>query len=203
MATLTISNISADNLYLADLYTSIQPGKSVQVERAASDLPRMKALQKAVADGLATLAIQYTSDEVASGALAPPASVEAGDLAPVATSFPVGAGLDVFRTIPAGPGGAADDVEIWPAGGLPFQFRVLDLVVYVTTPVVGSSIQLRDQPGGAGTLLASASSAAAGRQANTAGQTGVAIPGPTKGLFIRRSDSGVAVEIAAMLRREM
>jgi hypothetical protein len=203
MATLTITNISLDKLYLSDLYTSIQPGKSVQVERSASDLPRMKALQGAIADGFATLSVQYSSDEVASGALAPPSTVEAGDLAPVADTFPVGGVVSVFKAVPAGAGGSPDDVEVWPAGGLPFKFRVLDFVAYVTTAVGGSSLQLRDQSGGGGALLASSSSASTGRQANTAGTTTVATPDPTKGLFVRRSDSGVAVQVVAILRPEL
>jgi len=147
--------------------------------------------------------VEYTADEVASGMLSPPGVVEAGDLAPVLATFPLAALATIFVAIPAGGGGAPDDVEVWPLNGLPFQFRVLDAVAYVTTAVGASTLELRDEAAGAGNLLASAASAATGRQANTAAATGSAVPGASKGLFVRRSDSGVAAELVVTIRREM
>jgi hypothetical protein len=203
MAQLQITNTDVEKLYLGDFYTSIEPGKSITVSRSASDLPRLPSLQKAVAEGKASLSVTYTADEAASGLHAPPSVIEAGDLAPVAGSTPAAALITIYKAIPAGGGGAPDDVEIYPVGGLPFKVRILDLVVYVSTAVGASDAEIRDEPAGAGSLLASAATAAIGRNANAEAGTGIAAPGAAKGLFVRRSDNGVACEVVITARAEL
>jgi hypothetical protein len=203
MAQLTITNISTERKYLGDLYTSVEPGSSIEVTRSAADLPQMTALQKAVADGDLTLSVAYSAEEAASGLHLPPSVVEAGDIAPVAGSNPASGLVTIFSSFAAGGGGSADDVEIFPAGALPFKFRVLDFLVYVATAVGASTIEARDEAGGAGNVLASADSATTGRQTNAETVTGVADPGSTKGLFLRRSDSGVAGEAVLIVRPEL
>lgn len=203
MAQLQITNVGTEKLYLGDFYTNIEPGKSISVERAASDLPNLKSLHKAVADGVASLSIVYSGDEAASGLHAPPAVIEAGDLAPVAGNTPAAALITIYKTFEAGPGGSPDDVEIYPRGALPFKFRILDLVVYVSAAVGGSDVEIRDEPGGVGSVLASALSAATGRNPNVEAGTGIAAPAAIKGLFIRRSDDAVAGEVVIIARAEL
>jgi hypothetical protein len=203
MATLEITNIVSEDVYLADLYTSIAVGESKSIERSASDLPRMRSLQQAMADGKVSLAVTYSADEAASGLHAPPSTIEAGDMAPVAAATPAAGLAVIYKPFAAGGGGSPDDVEIFPAGSLPFKFRVVDFALYVSTAVGASSAEIRDEAGGGGNLLASASSAATGRVANAENATAVATPGATKGLFVRRSDDGVAGEAILFVRPEL
>jgi hypothetical protein len=204
MATLQIENITTEDIYLRDFYTNLLAGKSITVDRAASDLPRLASLQKAVADGQVSLSVSYSADEAASGLHAPPAVTEAGDLAPVAPGTPAAALFTIFKDIPAGAGGAPDDVEIYPAGGLPSTFRVLDVLAFVSTPVGGSSVTLRDEAAGAGSALAAAvPTASAGRKTADSTSTSVATPASAKGLFARRSDSGIALQLVIIARPEL
>jgi hypothetical protein len=203
MAQLQITNTDVDKLYLGDFYTSIEPGKSITVERPASDLPRLPSLQKAVADGKASLSVTYTADEAASGLHAPPSVIEAGDIAPVAGATPAAALLTIYKPFVAGGGGSPDDVEIFPVDGLPFKFRILDLTVYTSTAVGASDVEIRDEPGGAGSLLASAPTASVGRSANVEAGTGIAAPATGKGLFLRRSDDGAGGEVVIIARAEL
>lgn len=203
MAELTITNISQEQKYLGDLYTNIPAGESVTVQRSAADLPNMRSLQKAVADGDVTLSVAYSADEAASGLHLAPAVVEGGDIAPVAASNPVSGLATIFVSFAAGGGGAPDDVEVFPVDGLPFKFRVVDFLLYVSTAVGASTVSAQDEPGGAGGTLASAASATTGRQVNAETTTAVADQGPTKGLFLRRSDSGVAGQAVFVIRPEL
>jgi len=203
MATLEITNTSSDEVYLADLYTKIAVGATKTIERSATDLPRMRSLQEAMADGRVSLSVTYSNDEVASGLHAPPSTIEAVDIAPVAAATPAAGLATIYVPLPVGAGGAPDDVEIYPAGSLPFKFRVVDFVLYVSTAVVGSSVEIRDEAAGAGAQLASASAAAAGRIPNAENQTAVATPAAAKGLFARRSDSGIEGEVVLFVRPEL
>jgi len=203
MATLEITNVVSEEVYLVDLYTSVGVGETKTIERSATDLPRMKSLHEAMADGKVTLSVQYSADEVGSGLHAPPATIEAVDIAPVAAGSPA-AGLAVFYApLLAGGGGAPDDVEIFPPASLPFKFRVVDFALYVSAAVGASSVEIRDEAGGAGNKLASASAAAVGRIPNAENQTAVATPAATKGLFARRSDSGIGGEVVLFVRPEL
>jgi len=203
MATLNITNVSTEDVYLRDLYTSIAVGESKEIERAASELSAMRSLQAAMAAGKVTLSVAYDADEVGSGLQAPPASVEAGDLAPVDPAVPVAGLAVIYKAFAAGGGGAPDDVEVYPVGALPFKMRVLDMVAYIAVAVGAASVEVRDEPGGAGTLLASTTAAAIGRSPNVEIATAIATPGPTKGLFVRRSDDGVGGELVLTIRPEL
>jgi hypothetical protein len=203
MATLEITNITTEKVYLADLYTSVDVGETKTIERSAADLPRMKSLHEAMADGNVTLSVQYNNDEVVSGLHAPPSTIEAVDIAPVAAATPAAGLATIYAPLPVGAGGAPDDVEIFPVGSLPFKFRVMDFVLYVSTAVGASSVEVRDEAGGAGNKLASASAAATGRIPNAESATAVAAPGATKGLFARRSDSGIGGEVVLFVRPEL
>jgi hypothetical protein len=203
MAELQITNVSPDSVYLADLYTSIGVGETKTIDRSATDLPRMKSLHEAMADGKVTLSVNYSADEVASGLHAPPSTIEAVDIAPVAAATPASALAVIYKALPVGAGGSPDDVEIFPAGSLPFKFRVVDCVLYVSTAVGASTVEIRDEAGGAGNLHASASAAATGRNPNAEDQTSEVAPAPTKGLFARRSDSGIGGEVVLFVRPEL
>lgn len=203
MAQLTITNVSQEDVYLGDLYATIKAGESATVERSATDLPNMKALQENVADGKLTLAVAYSADEAASGLHLAPAVVEGGDIAPVAGSNPVSGLITIFKSFAAGGGGSPDDVEIFPVNGLPFKFRVVDFVLYVSASPGASTVELQDESGGTGSVLASADSGTTGRQTNAEDTTGVADPGATKGLFLRRSDDGTAGEAVIIARPEL
>jgi len=203
MAQLAITNIVSEEVYLADLYTSIEPGETKTVERSATDLPRMRSLQQAMADAKVSLSVTYSADEVQSGLHAPPSTIEAVDVAPVGAATPAAALVTLYKQLAACGGGSPDDVEIFPAGSLPFKFRILDCIVLVSASPGASTVQIRDEAGGGGNLLASASTAAPGRQTNAENTTGVATPAATKGLFARRSDDAIAGEVVLVVRPEL
>jgi len=73
----------------------------------------------------------------------------------------------------------------------------------VDTAVAASTLEIRTQAAGAGTLLGEMSSNATGRAGwQTLTATQVATPGATEGLFIRRSDDGAGADICLLCRRE-
>jgi hypothetical protein len=103
---------------------------------------------------------------------------------------------EITQAFVAGPGGAADDITILAV--VPFQTRLVDCLVQVTTPVVGSTVQLRTAVGGGGSQLSSALSSAVAtvvRNNDTASRT------TTTSIVLRRSDSGVAGTISMILTR--
>lgn len=109
-----------------------------------------------------------------------------------------------YVSFAAGGGGAADDVtvvsNIAPNFGLPFNVRVVDAWLLVSTAVVGSSCQLRTALAGGGSVLSSAlSSAATGTSRNNDTVTRTNTSGSP--IILRRSDSGVAGEILVELIR--
>lgn len=92
----------------------------------------------------------------------------------------------------AGTPGTADDVTILVAA--PFDFQIVDVLLLVSTEIGGSTVQLRDTAGGAGSVLSSAlSSAATGTVRNNDTETrDVAEDGL---VTLRRSDRGVAGQV--------
>lgn len=107
-----------------------------------------------------------------------------------------GVPVAVAVTFPAGGGGAADDVTIMAT--LPFQVRVLDVILMTSTAVVGSSAVVRNQAGGGGTALSSTlATAATGTVRNNDTTTRTT----SLGLFLRRSDSGVAGTVIIVMNR--
>lgn len=111
-------------------------------------------------------------------------------LAPVANN--IAPAFFFFNAFVAGGGGAADDV-ILTTNALP-GFRILDVLLDVSTAVVGASCQLRNATGGGGGTVSSVLSAAAtGTVRNNVTATNTIAAGGT--LVLRRSDSGVAGSI--------
>lgn len=110
------------------------------------------------------------------------------------------AGFGVTITIavefPAGAGGAPDDVTILAV--VPFQVRILDATLDISTAVVGSTATVRNQAGGGGAALTSALSTAA---TGTVRNNDTATRTTSLSLFLRRSDSGVAGTIILTLNR--
>lgn len=204
MAQLTIQNLTNEEVLLQDLYTSIAPNGTIKVERTTTDLPRMKTLQAAIAEDKVAVSVTYSPEEVASGLASPPNAVEAQDIAAVSALTPMSGVALIRQSLGAGGGGSADDTVVIVAGGLPFKFRIIDAWGYVSTPVSGSTLEVRTQVGGVGTKLAELDSNSTG-QKRWQGllSTGVASPGALEGLFVRRSDDGVAGEVFLLVRPEI
>lgn len=204
MAQAVITNLTSADVLIQELYATVPANGSITVtDREPCDLLKMPMLLAALTAAQVSLSITYTPEEIASGLITPPDAVQAVDMAPVAATD-AASGLVLIRAeFPAGVGGAPDDVQVYAAGALPFKFRAVDVWALVSTAVGASTLDAYTQAGGAGTLLGSVPSAVTGRNAMTAPlATAVATPGATEGLFIRRSDSGVAGEVFILARRE-
>lgn len=120
----------------------------------------------------------------------PPSPVTAGGGAgPGLLAF----GVTTENTVTAGGGGAADDVQVFNAN-FPRELRLVAAWMVVGAAVVGSSVQLRTAPGGAGLPVSGPiDCAAVGRNAEG---TGGALGAPANvaqgaSLWLRRSDSAV------------
>lgn len=91
-------------------------------------------------------------------------------------------------------GGAADDVTVYAAAA-PFAFRIIDVTVIIATPVLLSSVQLRDATGGGGAVLSSSLSTSIApntvRNDDTTTRT-VPLGGS---VYLRRSTGSVAGEL--------
>lgn len=200
---LSVTNISAAPVHLGDLYISLQPGATLSTSRSASEVTAMSSLLKAMAAGLVAVTLTPDAAEIASGVLTPPMSVQAADMAPAAVAE-IASGLVVLRReFPPGAGGAPDDVEVFPEGGLPFRFRVIDAWAMISAGVPASSVSARTRPGGEGILLAGPldSSGGVSRMSGPLASA-AAVPGPAAGMFIRRGDSGAGGELFVLVRRE-
>lgn len=204
MSQVLITNIASTPTPLGDLGSkSLAVGEAITIDRPANVLPSMKSLIAALAAGKITVAVTPTADELASGFLAPPQSVQPEDLAPVASSALAGVMGSFTKAFAAGAGGSADDVEIYAINTLPYKIRVLRAYLKVGTAVSGSNAQLRTRAAGAGQGLAQFDCAAVGhKEDNTVNATSVLTPGALVGLYVRRSDSGIAGEIVIEYRRE-
>jgi len=202
MATVTIQNLTSKEVFLQDLYTTIGPNGLIKVERTTTDLPRMKTLQAAIAEDRVAVSVTYSPDEVASGLASPPNAVEAQDIAAVSAPTPMSGVALVRHSLLAGGGGSPDDLTVIET--LPFKFRIIDAWGFVSAPVSGSTLEVRTQAGGAGTKLAELDSGSTG-QKRWQGllSTGVATPGTLEGLFVHRSDNGVAGEVFLLVRPEI
>lgn len=62
----TVNNISSSEVPIRELYTTIPVGGSVSFKRSAAEVACMRGLQKAVADGLVTVAAVDEAYETAS-----------------------------------------------------------------------------------------------------------------------------------------
>lgn len=204
MADVTITNLTTAPLYIGDLYTTIPASSSIVVSRYASDLPRMKALQDAITAGNAAVSVALTASETASGLAQASGTIQAQDVAPVAATDAAAAEFTLTKAFAAGIAGTPDDVAIYAANALPFKVRVLRAEARVSTAIALSTINVYDQAAGAGQLCASLSSATAGIVAMTGPNASVVVtPGTLIGLFVHRSDRGVAGEVVITCRREV
>lgn len=203
MATFTIVNLSSDPIPMGDFYfRDLAVGETlVLTDRSASEVSSLRVVQEELAAGNISFSVAYTAAELASGLMSPPNSIGGDDFQEVAAATPMAPVSTFYKAFVAG-GGGPDDVVIFAANNLPFKFRVLDAHVKVSAPIGGATLLLRDEAAGAGNLLASMSGAAAGRDEMSDNTTAVATPGATKGLFLRRSDNGVAGEVIVTVRRE-
>lgn len=202
MASVVITNVSAGEVHIRDLYKTLAAGEAVTISRTAAEITGMAGLQEAAADGTVTIAYTRSADEVASGLDLPPV-VDGGDLAAVASTDKVSDCAVIRIPFTAGAGGSADDVTAYAVNTLPFKFRVLDAWALIATNVVSASVTVRTAAAAGGTLLATLSGNATGRVSTTAPTaTAVATPGASAGLFLRRSDSGLAGEVFLLVRKE-
>lgn len=202
---LVITNVSSSTVLLSDFYVSVAAAASITVTRSASDLPRLRDLQAKLSDGTVTVAVTPSAAELASGLLSAPQAVQAVDMAPVAAATVDSAEVTLRCPFVAAAAGTADDVTIYALNAFPYKVRVLWARAIVTTNIGGSTIDVRTQAAGAGTLLATIDTAVAGPVAAPSAAftaSTVVTPGATVGLFLRRSDRGVAGEIHLIVRRE-
>jgi len=93
---------------------------------------------------------------------------------------------------------------LFAANAIPFKCRLLDVVFHVTTFIGASSITLYDEAAAAGSSIAAADSSAVGRKVDTTRTATFVLDQSTaaKGLFLYRSDSGVAGSVTITYRRE-
>jgi hypothetical protein len=200
----TVTNIASVPVAIGDLYTTIPVGGSVVAKRSAAELSSMVSLQKAVEGGLVTVAAVEESFESASGLAVAPGTVDAGDAAAVAAGAAASPTLEIRKAFTALGAGVPDDVVIYAANALPYKIRVLSAEARVSTAIGASTINVYDQAAGAGQLCAALSSGATGIVPMTGPNASVVVaPGALIGLFIRRSDRGVAGEVVITARREV
>lgn len=204
---ITVTNITSPSapVTLGDIYKTLaNTGDFVQFTRKASDLPRMTSLQAALAAGAVSIVIVPTADEVASGLLAAPQTVQAVDMAPVAAAGIDAPEITLRVPIVAGVGGAADDVTVYAAGALPYKFRILWARMVVAATPGASTAAVRTRAAGAGTLLATMNTGTAGLvpSPNSGFATSVVTPAALDGLFVRRSDNTIGGELHICIRRE-
>lgn len=204
MASFVITNLRTTPTLVQDFYATIPGSSSITVaNRSVHELDGMRDLKAKVAAGDVSISISYTATDLTAGFAQAPGSVEAVDAAAVAAATAAAAPITFRVPMTAGGGGAPDDVTVFAANLLPFKFRVIDAYALISTAVGASTLSVRTQAAGAGTLLASLSSATTGRQPLTGpNASALATPGATEGLFIRRSDNGVAGEVVVIARRE-
>jgi hypothetical protein len=67
MPNVTITNLTAADLYISDLYITLEAGEATTVYRSADALMSMKDTHELISAGEASLGIAYTADEIAAG----------------------------------------------------------------------------------------------------------------------------------------
>lgn len=205
MGTLAVTNISSppETLVIREAYVQLAPGETKSLTRDASELSTMQSIIEMVSAGKASIVWTPTAAELASGLLSAPQSITHDDVAPVAASGDFSPLVVIRKSFAAGGGGAPDDVVIRAANNLPYKLRIIGGHAIIATAVGATTLSVRDQAAGAGQLAASFSSAALGHSAWTGpNATVVLTPGALVGLFVRRSDNGVAGEVVLYARRE-
>jgi hypothetical protein len=112
----------------------------------------------------------------------------------------LGVPLVIYKSFAAGVAGTPDDVTIYNAS-IPFGWRILDALVYVSTNIGGSTLQLRDTAGGGGAALSDAFDSATTGIKRDVLMTATPTQAAGDSLFLRRSDRGVAGEVIIWLVR--
>lgn len=146
------------------------------------------------------LALRYTftsaltANEKTLGTSSPSNTLMAPDIAAVPAAAVIGISQTITITVPAAAAGTADDVTIFALNALPYKIVVLDGVFRVTTAIGGSVVKVRTATADAGTNAIEFSSAATGYQTPNATVLGAVTltPASNVGLFLRRTDRGVA-----------
>lgn len=204
---ITHTSLTPDPVYLYDFGTGIKvlDGATYTLQnRDIAELTGATRLQADIAAGRLSLVVVPSADELASGLLSPPNVIQPGDLAPVAAAAVDSPVIALVKQFTAAGPGVADDVTVYAVDNLPYKCRVLGVLVHITTAIVGETVDVRDEAAGAGTLFATVTSLAA---ASTeiglqAGGAALLTPALTKGLFLRRSDNGLAGWAVILVRRE-
>lgn len=204
MATVTVTNLTSSPLLIQDIYATIEANASVSFDRAVTDVPRMAALQAAVAAGSAAVSVTLSSDELNSGLTTVDSTVAAADLAPVAATAAAAPLITIRKSFSALGPGLADDVVIFAAGAVPYKMRILDAYALISAASAGGGQVLEVQPetGGAGLILAKVSTAATGRAGMDNTITTSALVNTTDALVIRRKNRDVTGELVLTVRRE-
>ncbi len=200
---IAITNLTSSRKMYSDIGVGIDAGATVTVKRRANEISGMQGLMKAIQLAEVSVALTPTAEELASGLLAPPQAVQAADLAPVASSAADAPMGSFFKAFAAAAAGAPDDVTIFAVNTLPFKIRVFGATALVSTAIGASTLSVRSAAGGGGTEVAALDSATTGFKTQTAPLASVVLtPGAAVGLFVRRSDRGVAGEVNVLWRRE-
>jgi hypothetical protein len=190
-------------LYIGDLYTSIPASTSIVIQRYASDLSRMPALQAAVTAGTAAVSVALNAAELASGLAVAEGSVQSTDVAAVAAAAAASPDITIRKAFTSV---ASTDIAVFAANALPYKMRIMDAYLLISTVQAGSSLQLWPQAAGAGTAITvSTSSAVAGKipMPLTGNASVVLTPGATIGIFMLPSaHTGVVGELVIVARRE-
>jgi hypothetical protein len=194
MAVLTISNVSSSDFYLNDIYTTIPAGESFDVVRAVSEIAAMRGLQEAVVDGVLSVSVAYSADELASGL-----AQAAGQALPTAVlAADVVADAVVLRKAFAAGAGA---VTVYAVNNLPYPIRILDAHAVVSgaaTLTVSSAASAGTQ---AAVIVAAGAGVARASALGAGNASALLSPGSSVGLFVQRSAS-VSGEIVISARRE-
>jgi hypothetical protein len=204
MATITVTNLDTTSVtYLSDFYSTLDKAGSGGANisrtfiRGAGEIPLLNALMKLQGAGKVSVVVTPTSDEIASGLLSAPASVQAGDVAAVDA---VNTGVPFTGRL-AFTAAGSQNVPIYPPGTEKFpgkKFRITRAWARVATASAGTTLSLRTLTGGAGTLLAQIASAATGvNQENTAVTASAAVDmsDGVSGLFLYKSSAAPGGEI--------
>jgi hypothetical protein len=161
----------------------------------------MYGLESLIAAGTVAVSVQYDSTEQAAGLVAQ--GVPQGPATGVSPEM-------VVRVPLVAGGGGADDVLVYPFGGLPSaKIRILSAYADISTAGAGGSLleiySSTGGGGGSGTLCAEISSAATGRatQDNQVKTSVVLTNGTTVGLWVHRTDNTVVGEVFIVLRPEI
>ena len=200
MATITVTKIAGDKRYYPDIYRDLSVDEAVSFERFPGQITNMWSITDGIAASELTMTVTYTAAEIASGQLAPPQSVQAGDIAPVAATAVAGGLATMFHSYAAG---LPAEVPVIAAGSFPFKCRVLEVSGHIATAGAGAStLSIYDQAAGAGQLIATIATDVLGNVVGVVNTTTVITPGALIGLFFLRTDANAVGDVTLTVRPE-